>query len=349
MATNDNDTDPSTPSARRSTGTGAEEAGAPGPASVPASVSVSVSSPRPRGLNDTQPLAVVPHPATPAAGGRPSTHPGLGPPPPRLDGVEAPDVGVPREAPARPMGIVVPVAAPDAKKDSVELLLDGITGPQPERTKTMPQTDGQAAASYHARHDVRPARTSPDDEPKVVVERPILPPTVRIDRTQIPAPDPAMSRAAAESTVVVPPQMGPRVVLAVIAGLLVVLGLFVTARFAINRRAHATHAASSSVPAATALAPTSALASAPAAAVPAPPPEPVPAPPPPELDTPPASVTSAAGLPAVPASAAPPATAPAAPTAAQRALAAQPKAKPRTSSAAPAPSPDLGELKTTFH
>jgi hypothetical protein len=172
-----------------------------------------------------------------------STDPGIGPAGSR-QGV------VTQRMPARrtpPMGMVVPASAPAKHKDSIELLLDGMQGAQPERPKTMPQTDGQASAAYHAEHLVRPARTSPDEEPKVVVERPVLSPTTRIDRARVQA---AIEQAEAQrreqdTTASVPQEIAPRVLVAVVAGLVVVLGLFVVLRLATGQRATKHDSASS--------------------------------------------------------------------------------------------------------
>ncbi len=309
MTTNDNDTDPSTPSARRTNDVRG-----------------------PSQLDDTDPGPIV-TPLPP----RPSTDPGVAPPP------------EPRDAPVRPMGIVVPVAAPNLKKDSVELLLDGMTDPQPERTKTMPQTDGDASAAYHARHDVRAARTSPEDEPKVIIERQALQQTIRIDRAKVRELNEALVRAGArDPTAVLPPRVGPRIALAVVAGLVVVIGLF-AALHASGRYAG--------------------YGPAPAAAAPKPPSDDLPsvsaavAPPatlaPGSLETPSSSASSlpsaAAPRAADPASSStatdgPHTTTPAASRAhsspSASASARPPKLKPLPSASA---APDLGELKTTFH
>jgi hypothetical protein len=300
MTTKDNDTDPSTPSARRTN-------------------DVRVQSQ----LDDTEP-GPVRTPLPP----RPSTDPGVAPPP------------EPRQAPVRPMGIVVPVAAaPNLKKDSVELLLDGMTGAQPERTKTMPQTDGDASAAYHARHDVRAARTSPEEEPKVIIEKQALQATIRIDRSKIKDLNESLIRAGAmDPTAVLPPRIGRRIILAVAAGVAVVVGLFAALR--LTGRLDANH------PAPAAAAPRQAL---------------------PALTTaaPAVATTAPSGLEPSPgsASALPSATAPSAtPTeSAHATTSAAPKARSAPSGSAsahppkpkPAPSasatPDLGELKTTFH
>jgi hypothetical protein len=255
------------------------------------------------------------------------------------------------------MGIVVPAAAtapPDAKKDSVELLLDGITGPQPERTKTMPQTDGQASAAYHARHDVRPARTSPDDEPKVVIERAPQAPTVRIDRSRISKLEAAASRGALESTAELPPPLGPRVVVAIVSGLLVVLGLFLTLRMT-NRRSSVAAAGVQSTLASgavSAIAPTASARTAPAVSSSATETQTATSAPvaPARLgDT--ASVTSsaAAAASATPVAIVPPVSRAAGPVA-PGGPAPTPRTKPRVSTPAVASSSgELDEFKTTFH
>jgi hypothetical protein len=154
---------------------------------------------------------------------RPSTHPGLGPP------------SDTRPAPTQPMGIVAPTAGPDIRKDSVELLLDGISGAQPARTKTTPQTDGEASAAYHSRHDVRRAHTSADEEPKVVIDHsaqfPLNSaqyPTMRIERSQLQSSE--TQEATGELTIAPVLALWPRVVIAAAAGLVVVLCLFAVSR-----------------------------------------------------------------------------------------------------------------------
>jgi len=232
MTTKDQDTDPSTPGAMR-------------------------------GLAPTDPT-----PTPIGASAHVSTDPGVGPP-----SVPAMAVTLPMHRPVRtpPMGIVVPASSPvKPRKDSVELLLDGMQGPQPERPKTMPQTDGQSSASYHAEHMVRPARTSPDEEPKVVVERPLQALTTRIDRVKLQGVIEAADarRRAMEATAVLPQQIAPRVIVAIVAAVVVVLGIFVVFRLAMG--GHGETATGGR--AAPALAPAPAPAPAPGLA-PAPPPE----------------------------------------------------------------------------
>lgn len=136
---------------------------------------------------------------------------------------------------------LTPIAAPlsaTAAKDSVELLLEGMAGPRPDRRKTMPQSDGEAAAAYHAEHGVRRARTSSEPGPKVVVERPQGSfPTERKRALAAPpaARAPAGSREAL-STFVPARALRRRVALAVVAGLLIVLLSFMTLRLTGKRR-----------------------------------------------------------------------------------------------------------------
>src|SRR5580704_11933725 len=147
--------------------------------------------------NDTDPLGAgviqradtEPQPA--AAKPVISTDPGIGP----ASRPPAPAAVIPSAPPPPPAAASSPAArAPSSVRparparptDSVDVLLEGMTGPQPERINTTPQTDGQASASYHAEHAVRPAHTDPEAEPKVVVEPRRLPPTMRIDRSKLP-------------------------------------------------------------------------------------------------------------------------------------------------------------------
>jgi hypothetical protein len=283
-------------------------------------------------------------PAAPPGAPQVSTDPGIGPPsrPP----IPATFMQTQRmlPVPARPLNIVVPASsAVQPKKDSVELLLDGMAGPQLDRPKTTPQSDGQAAASYHAQHGVRPAHTSPDLEPKVVVERPALPKTMKVDRAVVQqAIEMADARRRAQdATVVAPQRVAPRVIVAIVAGLVVVLGLFVVARLIVMRSG--TTAATPTRPAvvtvvatATATAPATASAVATAAA-------PAPAS---ETAAAPASATASG---TASASAAPIASAPA--PASSVPWWARPKTKPTTGGApaGTATGSDLGEFKTTFH
>jgi hypothetical protein len=235
------------------------------------------------------------------------------------------------------MGIVVPAAVPPGKKDSVEVLLEGMTTPQPPRTKTMPQTDGEASASYHARHNVRAARTSPDDEPKVIVDPPGQAPPLELAAT---VPDLGAERERLENTAErgarekrevaarlptaeLPPRLGPRVALAGAAGMLVVLFLFVSlAALRANRPVEEPSPSALTAP----VEPTAATVSARAAASPAP---------------------AATGEPVSLLASAPGASAPV--VKAPPHPGAKGKAAAPASTRAPSAGPDLSELKTSFH
>jgi hypothetical protein len=131
--------------------------------------------------------------------------------------------------------------AKDAK-DSVELLLDGMTGPRPERRKTTPQSDGEASASYHARHGVHPGHAVREPGPKVVVERaPAAAPLPDPDTVPTPPP-PAVN--AADTTFVPSRALGRRIAMAVLAALLIVLAAFIALDLASSRTQIAAHVAS---------------------------------------------------------------------------------------------------------
>jgi hypothetical protein len=198
MTINEQDTDPSTPAALR--------------------------TPEPAAAADTEISSPIPQ--------RARTDPGIGPP------------SHPPTSGARPMSVVVPppVALPavtavddvSRKKDSVEILLDGMNNhPRPDRTRTMPQTDGEASAAYHAEHGVRAAHTSPDEDAKVVVEPSLsnVPTPALGFKLRGKADGLRRPAAAVAPTLATPPALLPRAALAVVAGLLVVVGLFVFLRF----------------------------------------------------------------------------------------------------------------------
>jgi hypothetical protein len=271
--TNENDTDPSSPGARR------------GLADL-----------------DTEP--------TPSAPRRVSTtQKGLAPPLP---------------APiAPPSPAAVRASAPAGqKKDSVELLLDAMQGPALERPRIAPQTDGQSSAAYHTQHEVRPAHTEPDEQPSVVVERVPMSPTLKIDRTQLAgAIEAAKAARLADKMASEPPPvtLGPRVVIAMVAGLAVVLVLFLVARSSLQRKNAGAAVPSPPDPLVTA---TTTPAPLPSAILAAP------------------SAVVAASPSAAPVASTAPSALPTAPTAPSR-------TRPR--GAPPAGTGDMGEFKTTFH
>lgn len=183
MSIYDQDTDPSSPEARRETPATGKAADGAGPRTQ--------QSPR-------------------AA----TTDPGVGPPSPPSGGRASPVV-VP---PASGRGTPASDSTQGRPKDSVELLLEGIGGPRADRTKTMPQTAGEASAAYHAEHAVHAGRSAREEDQKVLVD------TVRLPAA---AEEPELALLPlANPTLVIPARLGPRVVVAAIAGLLVVLAIF---------------------------------------------------------------------------------------------------------------------------
>jgi hypothetical protein len=231
MGTDKEDTDPSSPTALRISGFGLPSAKAE--------------------------AATVDFPSS----GKPTTDPGLGPRPPsdppaplgtgRSHGVIVPPPSD-RPPPYNPNAITPPEfkplarsprssSSPNPQKDSVELLLEGMAGPRPERRKTTPQSDGEASASYHAEHGLRPARSSSEPGPKVVVERPVPTAAPSRPRPVITVPgraQPAGSREAL-STFVPGRVLRRRVAMAVMAGILIVLLLFMGLRLSEDRHAAA--------------------------------------------------------------------------------------------------------------
>jgi hypothetical protein len=284
LSTNEDETDPSTPTARRSNRPAATEGTDPG-----------VGEPV------TEPVAV----------------------PTRPLGIVVPGPGISTMTPTPP-----PTLAQQAllkNKDSVEILLDGMTDQRLDRTRTTPQSDGQASAAYHSEHEPRVAEKAPlNNVPKVLLDRPLTPTSVSARLS--PAPARAYS---ADATVFVPPQrLGLRVALAALLGL-VVAGLVFGLLEVLARR--------DAPPQAGAVEGTrpSAVTSAGRIAVPQP-----------------ASSAVAAPPPAAPASAAesamPAATEARVHPGAPSALPTAPPAAKRKTKAAPSSSVDVGEFRTNF-
>jgi hypothetical protein len=202
LITKDDDTDPSTPTARRSSHPAAHEGTDPG-----------VGDPV------TEPVAI----------------------PNRPLGIVVPGPGLSTMTPTPP-----PSAAQQAilkNKDSVEILLDGMTDQRLDRTRTTPQSDGQASAAYHAAHAPHaPGPVPPnDDVPKVLLDRPLTP--TAVSPRQSPAP---VRAQGVESTAVPPARLGMRVVLAAAAGLLVAVAVFLVLEMSLRRGAGASTGTSSS-------------------------------------------------------------------------------------------------------
>jgi hypothetical protein len=201
----------------------------------------------PQSLRPAERLAAMDDSTGPTPRPKLSTDPGVGPP----------SAGAP---PGRSMAIIVPPPSPgftpkppgvevqsgkvdvrsptQSKKDSVELLLEGMTGPRPDRTKTMPQSDGQAAAAYHAQHGVRPARTVAEREPKVLVDRwplSVIRRDVRPSAQGATEPSPRLARG-----------LGRPVATAIFAALVVVVALFVVMK--VTSAAHTSNERAGPVP-----------------------------------------------------------------------------------------------------
>jgi hypothetical protein len=205
MASKPSDTDPSTPSARAA---------------------------------QTQPIApskivaVAPGPLTTTQRLVPSTDPGVAPPRARVNDT-VPDP--PRGSSTDP-GVAPPANPPrGSTTDSIDTLLEGISGEQPEKTKRQPQSRGAAAASYQAEHSVLPGRPTDPSLDSVIVERPKQAPTMKIDRARIDAARAehearTRTKALEASTVVTPKPQGPRVVIALFAAILVVTAFFLVMR-----------------------------------------------------------------------------------------------------------------------
>jgi hypothetical protein len=118
---------------------------------------------------------------------------------------------------------------PSSIKDSVELLLEGMAGPRPDRRKTKPQSDGEASAVYHAEHGLRRARNSSEPGPKVVVER--APPVASTtERTPVAPKGAAPGSREALSTFVPGRVLRRRMAVALVAAVLIVLLSFVGLR-----------------------------------------------------------------------------------------------------------------------
>jgi len=222
MTTEKEDTDPSTPSSLRPksprSGYGLREIGArdlspedpnrpttdPGLGPMPASA----PTPRPPPASGRSRGVVVPPPS------------GLGP------NAVTPATGT-RVAPLAPASAALSSVLARTKdtKDSVELLLDGMGGPRPERRKTTPQSDGEASASYHAQHGLHRAHALGAPGPKVVVER--TPEASASEPDTVPTPPPPLAAHASDTTFVPARHFGRRIAMAVLAALLIVLAAFV--------------------------------------------------------------------------------------------------------------------------
>jgi hypothetical protein len=324
MTTEKEDTDPSTPSSLRPRSArgsyGLREIGArepspedpnrpttdPGLGPLPASA----PTPRPPPVSSRSRGVVVPPPS------------GMGP------NAVTPALGT-RVAPLAPASAALSSALARAKdsKDSVELLLDGMGGPRPERRKTTPQSDGEASAAYHAQHGLHRAHALGAPGPKVVVER--APEPLVSEPDTVPTPPPPLASHASDTTVVPVRNLGRRIAMAVLAALLIVLAAFVGLDL-LSPRTNATAHASRPPPQ-----PELAAPSAPSAAPAAPPVAPRASEPTLVAATNPTAAIAA------------PANAPPEPAVAKPAVSAQAEG-PRRRRRSASDSDDVGEFKTSF-
>jgi hypothetical protein len=317
MTTHDHDTDPSTPGAKRPTRSQGDidASGALVDGSVPGRQSeVSARPPGPG-----------PRPSSPR--GRPTTDPGVAPPP------------EPLPVPEQPMGIVVPSLAGDGTPEgadlrvdydeSVDVLLEGIAREQPEWPRTA-HAPGPTTVSHGTEAVIPRPQASRRDEPKVVIAQPPLGETLQVGRAGVSVPrvDP---KAWTESTAVASPSLAPRIGIAMVAGLVVVIAIFIALQRTSRDRGLEATGTGSPVQLAT-----TAGAAMPAAAVPE-------------------AVATGAGGPMAAEAAAPVSTASATAASSGSRKGAPPaarpmnKTKPRPSAPAPKPSgTDLGEFKGAF-
>lgn len=163
----------------------------------------------------------------------PTTDPGLGPRSrPQLPSDRPVSVRVPAPTTRRDVGpsAITPPETPMstaafANKDSVELLLEGMAGPRPDRRKSKPQSDGEASAAYHSEHKIRRARLASEPGPKVLIEKTPTPVPGAVSRQR--AATVRVASREALSTFVPAKVMRRRVAMALVAGTLLVLLLFV--------------------------------------------------------------------------------------------------------------------------
>jgi hypothetical protein len=173
--------------------------------------------------------------ADPLTADHPTTDPGLGPrsrpqlPSDRPVSVRVPAPSTRRDGPSAITPPETPMSsAAFANKDSVELLLEGMAGPRPDRRKSKPQSDGEASAAYHSEHKIRRARLASEPGPKVLIEKTPTPLPGPVSRER--SATVRVSSREALSTFVPAKVLRRRVAMAVVAGTLLVLLLFVGLR-----------------------------------------------------------------------------------------------------------------------
>lgn len=202
---------------------------------------------------ETQPEG-IPAPGLAESGNADQTDPGVGPPapvrslPPQVVGVVVPSPVVAgpavaaaladaiAESPGSPSVPPPSSVPPGAKQDSVELLLSGISGPRPARSRTTPQTGGEASAVYHAEHDVHAGQPAPEPPKNTRFERPLTPRAIPIAAAA--ARKAAQGKSVrAEPTVVTERALARRLVVALAGALVIVAALFTVSQVAKLRTA----------------------------------------------------------------------------------------------------------------
>jgi predicted lipid-binding transport protein (Tim44 family) len=135
-----------------------------------------------------------------------------------------------------PPSAATPDPPPEApKKDSVELLLEGMGEQRLDRPKTTPQSDGEASATYHTEHTVHPSEhPSPEDPATVLLDRPQTPTAIQLRRSLRAPPHGSKNRETA-ATMLTPSRVGRRMLVAAMAGIMVVVAFFLVLELAIRR------------------------------------------------------------------------------------------------------------------
>jgi hypothetical protein len=334
MTSQDHDTDPSTPGAKRRSdsrapvGVALDDVVRSSDEDTASALDevAALAAQVPSSLDDDDEKDGGVPPTPPRAGemqrlSRPTTDPGIAPPPELL------------VAPAQSMRIVVPSVVPKPV-DSVEVLLDGISHDPSERS-TKPerdgrQSDGLPAVKYHGERAGTARRLSTDHEPKVMIARRPFSKMARSAAGRVSQRE--VDRDTRDETAAEAQVLAGRVFVAVLAGLIVVTVIFIFLRRSSNGLPDETGTSVTKSAPVSPSPPVAALGVAPA---------PVPAetsdsPRPPEMSADAQTTVSSVAVARSPS-----------PTAAPAPKPTRPKAKP-IASAVKSASPPLGEFKTSF-
>ncbi|MDP9000784.1 MAG: hypothetical protein M3O46_11810 [Myxococcota bacterium] len=335
MTSQDHDTDPSTPGAKRRSdsrapvGVALDDVVRSSDEDTSSTLDevAALAAQAPSSLDEDEEKDGGVPPTPPRAGemqrlSRPTTDPGIAPPPESL------------VAPAQSMRVVVPSVIPKPV-DSVDVLLDGI-GDDSSQRRTKPerdgrQSDGRPAMKYHGERTGAARGMSTDDERKVMIARRPLSQTGRSAAGNVSQRE-GDRDARDETTAVEVHVLAGRVFVAVLAGLIVVTVIFISLRRSSNGLPDATR---------TSVIKSEPVSPSPHAAAQNVAPAPVPADTgdstrPPETSAEAQTVVSSVAV-----------ARSASPTAAPAPKPARPKVKP-SASAARSASPPLGEFKTSF-